>query len=72
MDDPHGIVEVFRSRYEANLDLMHPDTAARGAMAALDAYLKSSKFVDLSSKSTEGRHYIRVDRKPEEMRELRR
>lgn len=67
MDDPHGIVDTFKRRYESNLELMHPDAAAREAMAAVDAFLKSSTFVDLSSKSTEGRHYMRVDRRPEEV-----
>lgn len=67
MADPHGIVDVFDSRYTANLELMHPDAAAREAMAALDAYLKASKFIDLGHKNSRERAYIRVDKKPEEV-----
>ncbi len=66
--DPHGIVEVFARRLNANLEFMDPDMAAREAWAATDAFLRSSTFVDLGSKSTEGRHYLRVDKKPEEVR----
>ncbi len=68
MRDPHGIVDTFRARYEANLDLMHPDQAAREAMAAVDGYLKSSEFINIGSKSTKGPQYVRVDKRPEEVR----
>lgn len=65
--DPHGICRVFASHLNANSKLMDPDAAARQAMAAVDGYLRASKFVDLSSKSTKGRHYMRVDKRPEEV-----
>lgn len=66
MDDPHNIVDTFRRTYESNLDLMSPDAAARQAMAALDGYLRASKFLDVSAKG-ERRQYVRVDRTPEEV-----
>jgi hypothetical protein len=64
--DPYGIADVFTARLVSNLELMHPEMAAREAMAAVDAYLKASKFVDMSAKG-EAKHYIRFDRRPEEM-----
>lgn len=67
VDDPHGVVETFRARYEANLELMHPEMAAREAMAVLDGYLKGSKFIDLGSKSSTEKAYIRVDKRPEDL-----
>lgn len=66
--DPHGIVEVFARRMNQNLDLMHPDAAAREAMAAVDAFLKSSTFIDLGHKGSTERAHLRVDKKPEEVR----
>lgn len=65
--DPHGIVDVFARHLNANLDIMDPDAAARQAMAAVDGYLRGSKFIDVSTKTTSGKQYIRVDRRPEEM-----
>lgn len=65
MDDPHGIVRTFAETYQQNLSLMHPDAAARQAMAALDGYLRSSDFVNIGSKDTSGPQYIRVEKKEE-------
>lgn len=64
MDDPHGVEDAFNRSYRANLQLMNPDAAARQAMAALDGYLRGSKFLDVSTKQ-ETRQYVRVDREPE-------
>jgi hypothetical protein len=66
--DPHGIIETFATRLNANLGLMDPEMAAREAMAVVDAYLKGSKFIDMSFKGSEQRQYVRVDRRPEEVR----
>ena len=67
MDDPHGIAEIFRLRLEANLELLHPDAAAREAVQTVLDYLEASKFVDLSHKSSTEKTYVRVDRPPAEM-----
>lgn len=65
MDDPHGIIKTFADSYIANVPIMHPDAAARQAMAALDGYLRSSDFINIGSKDTSGPQYIRVEKREE-------
>ena len=66
--DSHGIVQVFADRLHANLQFLDPEMAAREAMAAVDGFLRASKFIDASSKGSAERAYIRVNKRPEEVR----
>jgi hypothetical protein len=59
------MVDLFAERLEANLPHMHPRQATEQALLAVKGFLDGSDFIDLSSKSTTGRHYLRVDKKPE-------
>ncbi len=64
-EDPHGMVEVFAESLEAGLKRMHPEAAFRGAVAAVDSYLKGSEFIDMNHKGSSEPQYIRVDKRPE-------
>ncbi len=70
-EDPHGMVEVFAESLESGLKRMHPEAAFRGAVAAVDSYLKGSEFIDMNHKGSDLPQYVRVDKRPERMRSTR-
>lgn len=48
--DVFGITHVFATHLQVSLANMHPQQAARVAFAAVQGYLASYKFVNMSSK----------------------
>lgn len=67
--DPHGIVRVFAERLNSNLRLMAPGAAAREAMQTVDEYLKASRFINMSYKSSTEPQYVRVWKTPARSRQ---
>ena len=67
-EDPHGFVRLFSERLDENLAHMDPRAATEQALAVVKRHLDASDFLDLSSKTNRGRHYVRVDRRPGAMK----
>lgn len=58
--DRFGITEVFAVHLDLSLANMHPEQAFEAAAAATRAYLKSYRFIDVSTKGEGGAQYRMV------------
>lgn len=63
-EDPHGMVALFASRLNSNLQMMGPRAATEDALVTVKRHLDASDFINMSSKTSD-RQYVRVDRRPE-------